>query len=428
MKLEYKKVILTGFAFFIILAFWQAYDNVIPLLLVNKFNLNQTWSGVVMALDNVFAVFMLPIFGALSDKTTSKYGRRTPFIVIGTIFAVLTFIFLPIIDSLWLFIVVLLLALVSMSIFRSPAVALMPDVTCKPHRSKANAVINLMGTAGGIIVLGLGMVFKTSEAGKIDFFWFIVAVSVVMLIGLVVFILTVKETKWATEMQLNTEKYFPDQEVEQREKQSNDKLSRGQFKSLMFILASVILWYMGYNAVTSKFSLYASNVLKQDYNSTMLIAQGAAIISYIPVGIIASKVGRKNSIIAGVIMLFTAFLFAIFVKPDTTPLVMYALFALAGIGWATINVNSYPMVVELAKNSDTGKYTGYYYTASMSAQILTPVLSGLIMDLVGDMSPLFVYASVCVGLAVITTLFIKHGDSKPQAPKNKLEMLAGSDD
>lgn len=428
MKLEYKKVILTGFAFFIILAFWQAYDNVIPLLLVNKFNLNQTWSGVVMALDNVFAVFMLPIFGALSDKTTSKYGRRTPFIVIGTIFAVLTFIFLPIIDSLWLFIVVLLLALVSMSIFRSPAVALMPDVTCKPHRSKANAVINLMGTAGGIIVLGLGMVFKTSEAGKIDFFWFIVAVSVVMLIGLVVFILTVKETKWATEMQLNTEKYFPDQEVEQREKQSNDKLSRGQFKSLMFILASVILWYMGYNAVTSKFSLYASNVLEQDYNSTMLIAQGAAIISYIPVGIIASKVGRKNSIIAGVIMLFTAFLFAIFVKPDTTPLVMYALFALAGIGWATINVNSYPMVVELAKNSDTGKYTGYYYTASMSAQILTPVLSGLIMDLVGDMSPLFVYASVCVGLALITTLFIKHGDSKPQAPKNKLEMLAGSDD
>ena len=427
MKLEYKKVILTGFAFFVILAFWQAYDNVIPLLLVNKFNLNQTWSGVVMALDNVFAVFMLPIFGALSDKANTKYGRRTPFIFIGTILAVITFIFLPIIDSLWLFIIVLLLALVSMSVFRSPAVALMPDVTCKPHRSKANAVINLMGTAGGIIVLGLGMVFKTSEVGKIDFFWFIFAVCVVMIIGLVVFILTVKETKWATEMQLNTEKFFPDLEVEQR-KQSNDKLSRGQLKSLLFILASVILWYMGYNAVTSKFSLYASNVLEQDYNSTMLIAQGAAIISYIPVGIIASKVGRKTSIIAGVIMLFTAFFFAIFVKSNTTPLVMYGLFALAGIGWATINVNSYPMVVELAKNSDTGKYTGYYYTASMSAQILTPVLSGLIMDLVGNMSPLFVYSSVCVGLALVTSLFIKHGDSKPQAPKDKLEMLAGSDD
>jgi MFS family permease len=427
MKLEYKKVILTGFAFFIILAFWQAYDNVVPLLLVNKFNLNQTWSGVVMALDNVFAVFMLPIFGALSDKTNTKYGRRTPFIVIGTVLSVIVFIFLPIVNSLWLFIIVLLLALISMSVFRSPAVALMPDVTCKPHRSKANAIINLMGTAGGIIVLGLGIVFKTSEKGKIDFLWFIFAVCVVMLLGLIVFILTVKETKWATEMQINTEKFFPDLEVEER-KQSNDKLSRGQLKSLIFILASVVLWYMGYNAVTSKFSLYATNVLNQDYNSTMLIAQGAAIISYIPVGIIASKVGRKNSIIAGVAMLFVAFFFAIFVKENTSPLVMYGLFALAGIGWATINVNSYPMVVELAKNSDTGKYTGYYYTASMSAQILTPVLSGAIMDLVGNMNPLFVYSAVCVALALITTLFIRHGDSKPQAPKNKLEMLAGADD
>ncbi|MBO5713973.1 MAG: MFS transporter [Clostridia bacterium] len=427
MKLEYKKVILTGFAFFIILAFWQAYDNVVPLLLVNKFNLNQTWSGVVMALDNVFAVFMLPIFGALSDKTNSRYGRRTPFIVIGTVFSVIIFMFLPIVNSLWLFIIVLLLALISMSVFRSPAVALMPDVTCKPHRSKANAVINLMGTAGGIIVLGLGIVFKTSEKGKIDFLWFIFAVCVVMLLGLIVFILTVKENKWATEMQINTEKFFPDLEVEERN-QSNDKLSRGQLKSLIFILASVVLWYMGYNAVTSKFSLYATNVLNQDYNSTMLIAQGAAIISYIPVGIIASRVGRKNSIIAGVAMLFVAFFFAIFVKENTSPLVMYGLFALAGIGWATINVNSYPMVVELAKNSDTGKYTGYYYTASMSAQILTPVLSGAIMDLVGTMNPLFVYSAVCVALALITTLFIRHGDSKPQAPKNKLEMLAGADD
>lgn len=427
MKLEYKKIILTGFAFFVILAFWQAYDNVIPLILVNKFSLNQTWSGVVMALDNVFAVFMLPIFGALSDRTTTKYGRRTPFIVIGTVLAVITFIFLPLINSLWLFIMILLLALMAMSVFRSPAVALMPDVTCKPHRSKANAVINLMGTAGGIIVLGLGIVFKTSESGKIDFFWFIFAVCAVMVLGLIVFILTVKETKWANEMQLNTEKFFPDLEVEQR-KETNDKLTRGQFISLLFILASVVLWYMGYNAVTSKFSLYASNVLKQDYNSTMLIAQGAAIVSYIPVGIIASKIGRKTSIIAGVIMLFTAFFFAIFVKENTTPLVMYGLFALAGIGWATINVNSYPMVVELAKFSDTGKYTGYYYTASMSAQILTPVLSGVIMDLVGNMSPLFIYASVCVGLALITSIFIRHGDSKPQAPKDKLEMLAGSDD
>lgn len=427
MKLSYKKVILTGFAFFLICAFWQAYDNIIPQLLVDKFGLNQTMSGIIMALDNLLALFMLPLFGSLSDKTNTKFGKRTPYVFIGSIAAIICFIFIPIINDLTIFIIVLSVLLLAMSTFRSPAVALMPDVTCKPHRSKANAVINLLGSAGGILVLVFGIIFKTSESGRTDFFFFVITTCALMLIALIVFILTVKEKKWSLEMHQNTQTYFPDKEVEERNVKGG-KLSKGQFISLLFILASVVLWYMGYNAVTSKYSLYAEKVLKQDYNLTMIIAQVAAIISYIPVGIIASKIGRKICIIAGVLILFTSFFVAYFMTAGSSPIIMYVLFALAGIGWATINVNSFPMVVELAKGSDTGKYTGFYYTASMGAQIVTPVLSGAIMDAVGNMTPLFIYASVCVALAVVTMIFVRHGDSKPQTPKDKFEMLAGGDD
>lgn len=426
MKLNYKKVIFTGFAFFLICAFWQAYDNVIPLILTNKFGMNQTWSGVIMALDNLFALFLLPLFGALSDKTNTKFGRRTPYIFIGTICAVLVFIFLPLIDTLWLFILALLLVLLSMSIFRSPAVALMPDVTCKPYRSKANAVINLMGTAGGMIVLVFGTIFKTSEEHKTDFFPYILATAGLMLLGLIVFLLTVREKKWAAEMIEDAEKYFPDKEEEERETVGG-KLTKSQVVSLVLILASVALWYMGYNAVTSKYSLYATNVLGHDYNLTMMIAQGAAIITYIPVGLVASKMGRKKTVLIGVALLFTAFLTAAFMRKGSSPIIMYTLFALAGIGWATINVNSFPMVVELAKSSDTGRYTGFYYTASMTAQTLTPVLSGVIMDAAGNMLPLFFYAAAMVGGSFLTMLFVRHGDSKPEKLQNKIEAFADND-
>ena len=426
MKLNYKKVIFTGFAFFLICAFWQAYDNVIPLILTNKFGMNQTWSGVIMALDNLFALFLLPLFGALSDKTNTKFGRRTPYIFIGTICAVLFFIFLPLIDTLWLFILALLLVLLSMSIFRSPAVALMPDVTCKPYRSKANAVINLMGTAGGMIVLVFGTIFKTSEEHKTDFFPYILATAGLMLLGLIVFLLTVREKKWAAEMIEDAEKYFPDKEEEERETVGG-KLTKSQVVSLVLILASVALWYMGYNAVTSKYSLYATNVLGHDYNLTMMIAQGAAIIAYIPVGLVASKMGRKKTVLIGVALLFTAFLTAAFMRKGSSPIIMYTLFALAGIGWATINVNSFPMVVELAKSSDTGRYTGFYYTASMAAQTLTPVLSGVIMDAAGNMLPLFFYAAAMVGGSFLTMLFVRHGDSKPEKLQNKIEAFADND-
>ena len=425
MKLNYKRTILVGFAFFLISAFWQAYDTIVPLILTNKFEMEQVWSGVIMSLDNVFAVFLLPVFGTLSDKTSTKFGKRTPFIFFGTILAAIFLSLLGFISNLVLFIIILLFSLLSMATFRSPAVALMPDVTLKPLRSKGNAIINLMGTAGGMLVLGLSMVFGTNEKGKTDFSVYLISVSLLMLGALVVFLVTVKEPLWAKEADEAGALLEKDGKVTDEPKVQG-KLTKSEMTSLILILASVALWYIGYNAVTSKYSVYATEVLEVPYNTTLLLAQAAAIISYIPVGIVASKIGRKKTILAGVTMLTVAFAAASFIKAGTPAPVMYVLFALAGIGWATINVNSFPMVVELAKHGDVGKYTGFYYTASMSAQIVTPILSGLLITLIG-WEIFFPYAAIFAGLAFVTMFFVKHGDAKPEA-QGALEALAGGED
>ena len=485
MKLNYKRTILVGFAFFLISAFWQAYDAIIPLALTNHFGLGQDISGAVMSLDNVLAVFMLPVFGALSDKVSTKYGKRTPFIFIGTILAIVAFISLTLIDNYQIalvakenipqlraeaaaaldaatkggdkaaieaaeamvrnvekltlevtkqhigvvigFVAVLLVTLIAMATFRSPAVALMPDVTVKPLRSKGNAIINLMGTAGGIIVLVLGMVFATSKNLFMNYTGYVVAVTSVMAVGFLIFLFTVKENKWANEMREDTLKYGIEEKTED-ENTEKRKLTKPELISLILILMSVAFWYIGYNAVTSKYSVYATNVLGFDYNATLIIAQAAAVISYIPVGMLASKIGRRRSILIGVALLALSFLSASFITSDSSPAFMYVIFITAGIGWATINVNSFPMVVELAKGGDVGKYTGYYYTASMSAQIVTPILSGLLIEYLPiHWKIFFPYAAFFVTCSFVTMYFVKHGDAKVEK-KSALEALGGADD
>ena len=463
MKLNYKRVLLVGMAFFLISAFWQAYDAIVPLILTNHFGLPQTISGAVMSIDNVLAVFMLPIFGALSDKVNTRFGKRTPFIFIGSIVAMVSFVALTFIDNYQIarvvaagipemaqgtdaeieairkltveltvanplpfigFIATLLVVLVAMATFRSPAVALMPDVTLKPLRSKANAIINLTGTAGGILVLVLGMVFATSKNHYMQYTGYVVAVVSIMLTGLVVFLLTVKEKKWADEMEEDSRRLgLEDTPAEVDASVQKRKLSKGEMKSLLLILASVALWFIGYNSITSKYSVYATNILGFDFNFTLIIAQAAAIVSYIPVGIVASKIGRKKTILSGIIILASAFFIGNFITPTTPELIMYPVFILAGIGWATINVNSFPMAVELAKGGNVGKYTGYYYTASMAAQIIAPILSGFLYDQFGMRNVFFLFGTVFVMFSFVTMLFVKHGDSKPEAKQDLLENL-----
>lgn len=436
-KLNIKRTILVGFAFFLISAFWQSYDKIIPLILTYRFNMRQEQSGFIMSLDNIFAVFMLPIFGAISDKTRTRFGRRTPFVFIGTVLAVVFYITLAFAPSLAFFIVILLFTLISMAIFRSPAVALMPDVTEKPLRSKGNAIINLMGTAGGISVLIIGSFIKVGKAYENNYPAYIALVCVIMIAALVIFLLTVKENDWAKEAEARNRVLEEEEAKTLADKadtaEPKRKLSKQEIVSLCLILASVALWFTGYNAVTSKFSVYveetftlADGTQKVSYDLALTIAQVAAIITYIPVGLLASRIGRKKSILAGIVMLSAAFGFASLIDISTPVIPMYLLFALAGVGWATINVNSFPMVVELATGSDVGKYTGYYYTASMSAQIITPILSGYLVQNI-SWNVFFPYAAIFAALSFVTMLFVKHGDAKPEKKASLLENLDTDD-
>lgn len=546
MKLDYKRTIYIGLAFFLICAFWQAYDNIIPKILTDKFGLSQTWSGAVMALDNILALFLLPLFGSISDRTNTRLGRRTPYIIVGTIAAAVVFVSLAFVDNIqlshlsalrgddaatvlynheykntvktpggdtfdisllftedefasittdtyvaiksdgttvlyenldeakkaegvsdgnengstrlvnvyteyvvplrqayageitksnpWvflLFITLLFIALISMSIFRSPAVALMPDATIKPLRSKANAIINLMGTFGAITVLVLGIVFGTGkkENALMSYIAFFSVIAGIMLISLAIFLLKVRERRFVSEMQAESKKYGIEDDNSETESKGGSaekhRMTAPERRSLLLILASVVLWFFGYNAVISKYSVYAGAVLGLDYNLTLIIAQGAAIVSYLPVGIIASKIGRKKSILAGIVLLDISFFAASFLREGSPAIVMNIMFALAGVGWATINVNSFPMVVELSLSSNVGKYTGFYYTASMAAQTFTPIISGVFLDI--KMTSLFPYATIFVSLSFITMLLVRHGDSRPLDVKPSLESFAEAD-
>jgi Na+/melibiose symporter-like transporter len=569
MKLNFKKVFFVGMAFFVISLFWQTYDSIITKILIDKFGLNQTWSGVVMAFDNVLALFLLPLFGGLSDKTNTKMGRRTPYIIVGTVIAAFAFVLLSFTDNLqtvriesdtsiiadydaalaekaimldavgkteskkaaalaagditqteydewkvsfdeivgkwydqiwemqatnellfeegtwsaakydrwevnvflpmeetvndlfagreyitqaeysywsdeiydgvydaalsasaWeltmsqpavfiVFSLMLFIALVSMSVFRSPAVALMPDVTIKPLRSKANAVINLMGTFGGIFSIVILAGFGLDSRSYVNYTPAFVVVGVVMLAILAVFLWKVKEPKMVAEKLAEDKQYGLTDEEEEQHEHEFATLAKDKKRSLALILISVFLWFIGYNAVTTKLSDYAPKVLGMGFSLPLLIAQGAALVAFIPIGIVATKIGRRKTILIGITILSVCFGSVFFLNESISSL-MYVIFAFTGIGWATINVNSYPMVVELSKGSNVGKYTGYYYTFSMAAQILTPILSGILMDELGR-KVLFPYATLFVAAAFVTMFFVRHGDAKVIEQKKGLE-------
>lgn len=421
MKLNTRRTILVGLAFLSISAFWQLYDSLIPLILKNTFQVSDTISGGIMAIDNVLAVFMLPLFGSLSDRVHTRIGRRMPFILCGTAAAVIAMLFLPFADnirSLALFVTALFVTLIAMGSYRSPAVSLMPDVTPKPLRSKANAIINLMGAVGGVISLILISALVSKE-GKPDYFPIFLIVAAVMVFSVLLLLWKIRENPLRTEREKIDAGLSETEEAD--EAPAKTTLDPAVRRSLVLILISVACWFMGYNAVTTAFSRYAQiywGIQGGGFANCLLIATAAAILSYIPVGSIASRVGRKKTILGGVVLL--ASMFAIGAAVKEYHIWINGLFALVGVAWAAINVNSYPMVVEMSKGSDIGKFTGFYYTFSMAAQIVTPILSGFLLEHVGYFI-LFPYAAFFVVIAFFTMLFVRHGDSRPLPKKSRLE-------
>ena len=444
MKLNNKRTILVGLAFLSICAFWQMYDSIVPLILTRTFHLNETFSGAIMAADNVLALFLLPIFGGISDRTDTRLGKRMPFILFGTGCAIVLLNILPLLDNgyaaapstfkLVSFVIVLGLLLIAMGTYRSPAVALMPDVTPKPLRSKGNAIINLMGAVGGILYLAVAAVMypnsKVRGLAHVNYQPLFLVVSAIMFVAVGVLFLTIKEPKLTAENR-ELEKQHPEWNLAEDDGSGNQVLPAPVKRSLGFLLASIALWFVGYNGVTTWFTSYISVVMGQGLggaSTCLLVATAGAIVSYIPIGALASKIGRKKTIMGGIILLAACFLlgFVLTTVYSSINAVMFVVFALVGLAWAAINVNSLPMVVEMCKGSDIGKFTGYYYTASMSAQIITPILAGTLMRHI-SYQILFPYAALFVSLSFVTMLFVRHGDVKAEAKKG-LEAFEDMDD
>ncbi len=425
MKLNIKNTVRVGFAFLSICAFWQMYNAIIPIILTYTFHMNETISGAIMAADNVLALFLLPLFGGISDRHEGKMGKRKPFILFGTIAAVILMILIPLIDNsyyanpsnakLALFIGVLGALLVAMGTYRSPAVALMPDVTPKPLRSKANAIINLMGAIGGITYLIIAAVMLNTRTEHENYLPVFLVVAGIMLVSLCIVMFTVDEVKLNAEMKAY-EAAHPEENLEETDASGDVKLPAEVQRSLTFLLFSVAFWFFAYNAMETWFTTYAKTVWSMTTGQASLcltIATGGAILAYLPVGSIAGKIGRKKTILSGIILMWISFaagFILTFISSEFTP-ILYVIFVCVGFGWAAINVNSLPMVLEMCKGSDIGKFTGYYYTFSMSAQIATPIIAGSLLEHVGYHT-LFPYAAVFMTIAFITMQFVKHGDSK----------------
>ena len=444
MKLNNKRTILVGLAFLSICAFWQMYDSIVPLILTKTFHMNETYSGAIMAADNILALFLLPFFGSLSDRTDTRIGKRMPYILFGSACAIVLMNVLPILDNgyfaapaagkLVAFVIVLGLLLVSMGTYRSPAVALMPDVTPKPLRSKANAIINLMGALGGALYLAITAVLypksKTEGLEHVNYQPLFLIVAGIMLVAVVILKLTINEPKLVAENK-SLEEQHPEWNLAKDDGSGHEVLPPAVKKSLGFLLASIALWFIGYNGVTTWFTTYIDQVMGQGIggaSTCLLIATGGAIVSYIPIGVIASRIGRKKTIKIGIVMLAVCFGLG-YVLTTTFKeinIIMFIVFALVGFAWAAINVNSLPMVVEMCKGSDIGKFTGYYYTASMAAQVVTPIVAGTLMRTI-SYKVLFPYAALFVALAFVTMSFVKHGDAKAEAKKG-LEAFEDMDD
>ena len=448
MKLNDKRTILVGLAFLSICAFWQMYDNIVPLILTRTFHMNETISGLIMAADNILALFLLPFFGSLSDRTNTKIGKRMPFILFGTGCAIILMNLLPLIENSYYaapstaktvsFVIVLGLLLVAMGTYRSPAVALMPDVTPKPLRWKGNAIINLMGAVGGILYLAITSVLYSQSrleaveaaGGRVNYQPLFMIVSAIMFVSIGVLFLTIKEPKLTAENQA-LEAAHPEWNLAIEDSAGHEVLPAPVKRSLGFLLASIALWFIGYNGVTTWFSTYVDTVMGQGLggaSTCLLIATAGAIVSYIPIGQIASKIGRKRTIQCGIILLAACFAsgYVLTTTFSSINAIMFVVFALVGLAWAAINVNSLPMVVEMCKGSDIGKFTGYYYTASMAAQVVTPIAAGTLMRKI-DYRVLFPYAALFVALSFVTMLFVHHGDAKAEAKKG-LEAFEEMDD
>ena len=429
-KLNIKQTVVVGLSFMSITGLWFFFNSVVPPILEGHFGLSGVMTGFIVALNAIFGLMLSPLVGWLSDRTKSRFGRRLPYILGGAVVGGVALALMPLgFETFWLFVLILVITVFAVMAFRTPAVALMPDVTLKPHRTVGNGIINVMGVLGGLVGMVIFMVFINTEShpdrpyrnlivldsGATTAF---VLVGVLIIVANVILFLVIKENRLVKKReQLQKELGL----IEEEAGGAGEKLSKEQMTGIRLLLASVFLWFMAYNAVETWYTTYAFNVLgfsPEAAGMGMIFSLAFGFIAFIPASILAVKIGRKRAVMTGVLIKLAGLAAIYFITPDTSFLV-YAPMALVGIGWATINASSFVMVVELSKNTNLGRFVGIYYVASMSAQAVTPILSGLLRDVVyartGDfglgLRSIFVYAAVFMGLAFFTMMFAKHGNT-----------------
>lgn len=410
-KLNYGKTFLIGFGFFAVSIAWSMYNANVPLML-EKYISSATIIGLVMSIDNIFSVLFQPLFGSLSDRTRSRFGKRTPYIYVGIPFSVLFFVLIPYCDAIWSIMAVVILFNFSMSVWRTPVIALMPDMTPSHLRSRANGVINLMGGIGSILAFLLGGLLFDLGGMPIPFLFS----GLVMLAAWLILIFCIKESPLPS---ANFDKE-PDQKTDCLSEEEGKKEQRSINLSLILILLAIFFWFISINSIETYFTLYASNVLNLEAGDAMVTLAFFAVAfvaSAVPAGIIGTRFGRKRTILTGLLGLFILLIFAYFLRNIW---IIRACLTLAGLFWGLVNINSLPMVVEIAKSNRIGKYTGYYYFFSQAASIASPLLFGLIQDLTQNYSNLFVYSPVGIFCAILCMIFVKHGE----APVDEEELQA----
>ncbi|MEE1372267.1 MAG: MFS transporter [Parolsenella sp.] len=414
-SLDWRRTILVTLPFMGALTFWQAYDGLIPLMLKNTFGLGDTATGFFMALDNILALFMLPLTGYLSDKLDTKWGRRTPFIVVGSLIAALLIPMIAIANTwknLPLFMAVLVLTLLALSTYRAPSVALMPDVTPRPVRSKADAFNSLMAAVGGVFIL-VAISVLVPAVDNPDYRPVYFVISGMVILTTIIFVVCFNEPKEVAAMHRESaELGIPEEEIDASDEGGKERETDPPIRrSLLCVLVCVFLYFMSQNAISSGFSRYADAVWGMQGGSYAMVqtaATLAALVAYMPMASVACHIGRKRTTYIGLVFMVVG---CVLISLSTTfSPVVYLWTILFGIGTATVSLTIYPMIVELASTQTTGRYTGYYYTASMAAQVITPILSGAVMQFVGY-AQLYLYGATFAALAIVPVLFVRHGDT-----------------
>ncbi len=469
LKLNYKRTMLIGFAFFGILLLWQVYDSWCPTFLTDIFArrmyglssaelkiadadkiLNVQWIvGIIMACDNLAALILLPIFGSLSDKTKTPIGKRMPYILVGTFVSAVAFPFIPLFfhyNNIVGMVAMMVIVLIFMMIYRNPAVSLMPDITPKPLRAKANGLINIMGYLGGAFatVLGIFLVLTKyinapDNARKL---WIIeipfVVASVLMVISALILFFTIRENKLAAELK---DEMDAGEQLAAIENPVNDDapMSRANRRMLFAILGAEFLWFMADNAIGTYIGNYVIYHLNSSSGSTMILTilgGVASVVGFATAGIIADKIGRKWTISMGLGITILALVVMCFVKPTgnvvgehgeySFPALLFAVWVIKGFGMALVHNCSFPMVVELCSNKKIGKFTGFYYAASMAAQTITPVLLGFVFKASGKWGALPVYSAILFALScTVFVLLVKNIKAKKLANVHGLEAIDG---